>query len=128
MNVVDSCAWLEFFVDGPNAADFGVPIRDTDNLVVPSTCIYEVFRKVLSQRSESAALQVVSIMMQGVVADLDESIAMSAARLGLEYGLPFADAVILATARAHAAVVWTQDEHFRDIPGVRYFPHVAKVG
>lgn len=31
-----------------------------------------------------------------------------------------ADAVILATARAHGATIWTQDAHFEGLRGVRY--------
>ncbi|MEI7671981.1 MAG: VapC toxin family PIN domain ribonuclease, partial [Deltaproteobacteria bacterium] len=34
---------------------------------------------------------------------------------------PMADAVILATAREHGATLWTQDVHFKDITGVKYF-------
>ena len=44
MNLVDSCGWLEFFADGPNARFFEKPLAQTDNLVVPVLCIYEVFR------------------------------------------------------------------------------------
>jgi predicted nucleic acid-binding protein len=45
---------------------------------------------------------------------------MNAAKLGAELGLPLADAVILATARAHGAVVLTQDARFKHLPGVRF--------
>jgi predicted nucleic acid-binding protein len=31
-----------------------------------------------------------------------------------------ADSIILATSRAYNATLWTQDEHFKDIEGVRY--------
>jgi predicted nucleic acid-binding protein len=31
-----------------------------------------------------------------------------------------ADSLILATARAYNATLWTQDEHFEAIPGVKY--------
>ncbi len=34
--------------------------------------------------------------------------------------LPMADSVILATARAFGATLWTQDEHFKGIEGMRY--------
>jgi predicted nucleic acid-binding protein len=33
-----------------------------------------------------------------------------------------ADSIILATAYANQAVLWTQDEHFRGLPGVEYIP------
>jgi predicted nucleic acid-binding protein len=31
-----------------------------------------------------------------------------------------ADSLILAIAQAERAALWTQDEHFKDIPGVEY--------
>jgi toxin FitB len=31
-----------------------------------------------------------------------------------------ADSIILATARAYGALVWTQDADFKEINGVRY--------
>jgi predicted nuclease of predicted toxin-antitoxin system len=33
-----------------------------------------------------------------------------------------ADSIILATARAHEAVLWTQDQDFKDLKDVNYFP------
>jgi len=31
-----------------------------------------------------------------------------------------ADSVMLATARAYDATLWTQDAHFKDVEGVQY--------
>jgi predicted nucleic acid-binding protein len=45
---------------------------------------------------------------------------LQAALLSLEHKLPLADSIILATARAHKATLWTQDEHFKNLPGVEY--------
>jgi predicted nucleic acid-binding protein len=45
---------------------------------------------------------------------------MSAARISHESKLPMADSVILATARSHGAMVWTQDADFKGLPGVQY--------
>ncbi len=122
MNVVDSSAWLEFFADGPNAGEFAQPLADRAALVVPTITIYEVFKVVCRQRGEDAALQAASLMQQGRSVELSPSLAMVAARMSLELTLPMADSVILATARFHDALLWTQDEHFRNLPGVRYFP------
>ena len=122
MNVVDSSAWLEFFANGPNAGNFAPPLTDRSALVVPTITIYEVFKVVCRQRGEDAALQAAALMRQGKPVELSPSLAMVAARTSLELGLPMADSIILATARMHDALVWTQDEHFRDLPYVRYFP------
>jgi len=31
-----------------------------------------------------------------------------------------ADSIILSTARGYNATLWTQDEHFKNLEGVRY--------
>lgn len=120
MNVVDSSAWLEYFADGPNADVFAPAIQHTTKLLVPSLCLFEVFKRVLQQRGEGPALQAVAIMRQGTVIDLDGAIALTAARLSTELKLPMADSVILATARHHDAVVWTQDADFEHLSGVKF--------
>ena len=122
MNVVDSSAWLEYFADGPNADSFSASLQDTDNLIVPTICIYEVFKAVLRQRGEDAALQTAALMKQGTTVDLTSGLALQAAKISLEYKIPMADSIILATARANEAVVWTQDQDFKGMEGVKYFP------
>ena len=120
MNVVDSSGWLEYFADGPNADFFAPAIEDTARLIVPVITIYEVFKRIMHQRSEDEALSAVAVMTQGIVVDLDASLSMMAAKLSHELKLPMADSIILATARANEAVLWTQDEDFEGKEGVRY--------
>ena len=120
MNVVDSSAWLEYFADGPNADFFAGSIQNLAELVVPTLSLYEVFKRVLQQRGEGDALQAMAVMLQGRVVDLDADLALSAAKVSVELGLPMADSVMLATAQAHGAVLWTQDRDFEGIDGVRY--------
>ena len=122
MNVVDSSAWLEYFADGPNANSFSAPLQDTDNLIVPTICIYEVFKAVLRQRGEDAALQTAALMKQGTAVDLTAGLALQAAKISLECKIRMADSIILATARLNEAIVWTQDQDFKDMEGVKYFP------
>jgi len=120
MNIVDSSGWLEYFAEGSNADFFAPAIEDTANLLVPVICIYEVFKKVLQQKGENQAQIHVGDMKHGKVIEIDESLALSAARLSAELKLPMADSLILATARANNALLWTQDEHFKDLDGVKY--------
>ena len=119
MNVVDSSAWLEYFADGPNASFFSKAIEHIDELVVPSLTIYEVFKRVFQQRGEGDALRAIAVIQQGQVVDLDVPIALTAARISLEAGLPMADSIVLATARAHGASLWTQDADFQGMTGVQ---------
>lgn len=120
MNVVDSSGWLEYFANGPNADFFAPAIEDTSNLIVPSITIFEVFKRVLQQRSESDALQVAALMQEGRVVNLDVSITLQAVRVSVDHRLPLADSIILATALANNAVLWTQDADFDGLPGVQY--------
>ena len=54
----------------------------------------------------------------GTVVDIGTSLAMEAAR----HPLPLADSLIYATALRWNAILWTKDEHFKDLHHVRYFP------
>jgi len=120
VNVVDSSGWLEFLADGPNAGFFAPAIERTAELVVPTLSIFEVFKRVLQQRDESQALQAVALMHQGRLADLTAPLAIDAARLSHSARLPMADSIMLATARAYGATLWTQDGDFEGMPGVRF--------
>jgi toxin FitB len=122
MNIVDSSGWLEYFSDGPNAGKFLAPLRDVANLIVPVVTIYEVFKVVLRERNEGDALAAIAAMQKGHVVDCTAALAVSAATLSLKHRLPMADSLILATAQAYAATLWTQDADFRSIPGVKYIP------
>lgn len=120
MNLVDSSGWLEFFADSPNASFFATPLKNVDELVVPSISIYEVFKSVIRQRDESAGLQAVALMKQGQVIDLTTNISMMAAKLSLDHNIPMAASIILATGRLYQATVWTQDADFKGLKGVKY--------
>lgn len=120
MNLVDSCGWLEYFADGSTADFYAAAIEDTGSLIVPTICLAEVFKRVLQQQGEDAALQAAAVMHQGLIVPLDAGLALRAAIIGNELKLPLADSVILATARTYHGVIWTQDSHFKGIEGVRY--------
>lgn len=120
MNVVDSSGWLEFFTAGKNAEFFKPVLEDLEHLIVPVICLYEVFKLTLLQKGEEDALHIAGIMSAGLSVDITREIALSAAQLSIQYKIPMADSLILATTRQHQAILWTQDEHFNGIPRVKY--------
>ena len=120
MNLVDSSGWMEYFADGPNAEFFAAAIEDTENLIVSTINVYEVFKRVLQQRGEDEAMQAVALMHQAGIVDVTSPIAMDAVKLSAELKLPMADSLILATARTCSAVLWTQDADFDGLPNVRF--------
>jgi toxin FitB len=121
VNVVDTSAWLEYFTDKANAKHFALAIENTKQLVVPSICLYEVFKKTFQERGEQDALQAVGLMNQGLVVPLDAALSLTAALISVELKLPMADSIVLATARSVNGTVWTQDADFKGLPGVKYF-------
>ena len=124
LNLVDSSGWIEYFADGPNAGIYAEPLLDTERLVVPTVCLFEVFRVVLRRRGEGDALRAAALMSRGREVPLSSSLALEAARLAQDRGLAMADGIILATAELTGATLWTQDIDFEGFPGVRYVPKV----
>ena len=120
MNVVDSSGWLEYFADGPNADFFAPAIENSAMLAVPTISVYEVFKRVLQQRGEGDALQAIAVMLQGRTVELYEQLALDAAKISVETKLPMADSIMLATARACEATLWTQDADFEGLQEVQF--------
>ena len=120
MNLVDSSAWLEYFADGPNAGFFATAIEKINELIVPTIVIFEVFKRVLQQRTARAALETIAILRQGRLVELTGNLAIAAASISHRQKLPMADSIIIATARAENAVIWTQDADFEGLLSVKF--------
>jgi len=110
--VVDSSGWIEVFTDGPQASRFVAVLESAATLVVPVISLLEVFKWVLREHSEAQAIQAVVAMQRGLVVDLDSTLAIAAAQLSHTLRLPMADSLMLATARAHQARLYTMDADF----------------
>jgi predicted nucleic acid-binding protein len=120
MNVVDSSAWLAYFADEPAADFFSQAIEDTELLIVPAVCIYEVFKVILREKGEDQAFLAIAAMQQGRVVDLDADLAIEAAAIGNEEKLALADSIIYTISQKNSATLWTQDAHFSQKPRVQY--------
>ena len=125
MNIVDTSGWLEYLADSPLADNYAAAIENTEELLVPSIVLYEVFKKISLAYDENSAFQAIGQLKQGRVLPVDEAIALYAGKASIEKRLPMADALIYATAVLHEATIFTQDAHFKDLPQVKYF---AKAG
>ena len=116
--VLDSSCWMEFFADSDRADLFAPAIEAVEQLVVPVITVYEVVKKLSREAGDEVASAALSLMQRGRVVEMDLSLGLEAATLGL----PLADSLIYATARRHEALLWTQDAHFEGLAGVQYFP------
>ena len=121
LHIIDTCGWLEYIAETSNAKNFEKAILDTNNLIVPAIVIYEVFKKICLDYNEDTALEVIAELKQGRVIEINETISIYAAKLSIEKKLPMADALIYATGLLFKATIYTQDNHFENLPGVKYF-------
>mgnify|MGYP006307941127 FL=1 len=83
MNLVDSCGWIEYLSDLPNADFFAPALEDTAKLLVPTICLYEVFKAFTIQQGEKNALKAIALMNQGKIVDLTPPISLTAAKLSI---------------------------------------------
>ena len=122
-SIVDSSGWIEYFIDGPNADRFAAAIEDTDDLIVPTITLTEVYRWMLREATESEALAAAAVMKQGKVVPLDDQLSILAAEVSHRHKLPLADGIIYTTAKSHGAELITQDANMEGLPGVTYVRH-----
>ena len=118
LNVVDSSGWLEYFAGSARARLFAPAIEAPERLLVPVLVLYEVVKKIRRERGDHAALEAAAVLRSGQIVDIDIPTALDAAQLDL----PMADSLIYASARRAGAMLWTQDEDFASLRGVKYFP------
>jgi toxin FitB len=118
---VDSSGWLEYFINGKNADRFAAVIEETEELIVSSLNICEVFKKVIAEKDEDSAFEAVAVMQQAKVIEVTSSIAIQAAKFSYIFKMPLADSIVYLTAIENNAVVWTQDADFKGMQDVEYF-------
>lgn len=115
--LLDSSCWLEWLADTPRAGLFEAALQHPQDLIVPVIVVYEVIKKLRREVGDEVAWSALALMQQGKVVEVDQNLALAAT----QNGLPLADSLIHATAQAHDAELWTQDAHFKGLPGVRWF-------
>jgi predicted nucleic acid-binding protein len=97
-------------------------IENPNELVVPTITLYEVYKKLLAEKGEEYALNVVSYMQTGRVIELNAGLSLSAAEVSRKHKLAMADSIIYATSLFYSATIFSCDKHFKDLPYVHYFP------
>ncbi|MEI6280211.1 MAG: type II toxin-antitoxin system VapC family toxin [Verrucomicrobiae bacterium] len=121
-HVLDSSGWIECLDGGPNTPHFAPVLRRLPDLIIPAIVLTEVRKVVLKHRTREQADDIARTMRTGEIVSIDEDIALAAADFFIQFKLPLADSLIYAVSRARHATLWTQDEHFKDLPHVKFFP------
>ena len=122
MVLVDTCGWIEWLTDGALADTFRPYLEDAETLVVPTVVQFELYKWLERTRGEEAAKKAIARTTRSRIVDLDTATALLAAELSRDHRLPFADAVIYASARKHKTELVTSDDHFEGLANVTYFP------
>jgi len=123
--VIDSFAWLEYFMGSPRGKAVKEIIDSSaDEKFTPAICVAEVYAKSLKNEGEAMAETRRNFMRdRGAVASLDEGRAVEAAKIDVAkkrevYRWGLADSIVLATARELGAKVVTGDSHFKGLQEV----------
>lgn len=78
-----------------------------------------MYRHLVRHVGRDERLTIVATVQQGTIIDLADRLALDAAEMSVAMRLALTDSIMLATARAHGAVFWTQDPDFEGLDGVR---------
>lgn len=117
--VVDSSGWIEYLGNGPKAGSFAPYLENSENLLLPTIVVYEVYKKLLhvheSTLAEQFLSQAFSFNAREIVVDIP--VAALAAKISLDLKLAMADAIIYACAKSQNAELMTSDHHFSGLPG-----------
>ena len=122
MIALDSYGWIERFTNGPKAGKYNEIIDRTrpSEIITSVVVLYEVYKKVKRIKGEQIALENVATLTQTKIVPVDSTLSLEAADYSLEHGLHFSVALIYATARHFDARLHTSDEHFKDLPYVKF--------
>jgi predicted nucleic acid-binding protein len=118
--VLDSSGWIELLA-GTNRAQLFAPALRADHLFVPAIVRYEVGRYTLLHQGIAGRELALTALSKFEQIPIDDLLADAASELAHSRKLAVADALVYAVARTLDAELWTQDKHFRDLPGVKFF-------
>ncbi len=118
MYVIDSFAWIEYFV-GSKAGELAKKYIEGGESITPTIVIAELSEK-YTRLKQDPTPKLRFIVLKSRAVALDEETAALAGTINVErkvkvnrWGL--ADSIVLATARLQKAIVVTGDEHFSDL-------------
>ena len=119
--LIDSNIWIEYFIKGKKDEKCAPLIERAtiEHNITPSIILFEVFKKLNQQKGIEVAIKSVSyICNQTTIIDMDQIVAVKAAKISNEHQLHMADAMIKATAEINHARLFTMDTHFTGLENV----------
>lgn len=118
--LIDSWAWIEYLKGSSFGQEAKKYIEGDDEVIVSSINIAEVYNFLLKNKQEEADALIDFVLKTSFVIPLNSGIALQAARNKYEKKFGMADAIVLATANLHDAIVVTGDDDFKKESNVVY--------
>lgn len=118
--LVDTSGWIEWLVDGRLAEKYEPYFAAPENLIVPTSIQYELYKWAKRERDETAALETIALTELAEVVPITTSISIAAADLATEHQLSFPDALVYAIAQKMEAELITSEGCFEYLPGVTF--------
>lgn len=120
--LVDSFAWMEYFMGGPRGEKVKKIVRDAmSECLVSAINIAEIYAKSIKVDGIDRAEERKSfIQSRCAIIDVNDELAVEAAKIDVDMkkkvkGWGLADSIVLATARAAGARIVTWDKHFQGL-------------
>jgi predicted nucleic acid-binding protein len=120
VRLVDTSAWIEWFLGSPTGEKVGALLPERNDWLVPTIVQLELAKWFKREADEERAERVIAFTQKCRVVGLDTELALTAADLSAGHKLAIADAIVYATAEAHGADVLTCDAHFNGLPRAKF--------
>jgi predicted nucleic acid-binding protein len=117
MRLLDSFAWIEYFMGSERGAKVKDYVEGDGPLYTPSICLTEIKSRYLREKKDPTS-RIDLITERSFIIPLNKEVALSAADIKQRHNLHTIDSMIYATSQHRGLVLVTGDQHFRDLPNV----------
>ena len=118
--LLDSTIWLDYLIKG----SFKDKIEQEEVFCLSSFSLFEIKRKLLKNKDmkgKEIEEKMSYIKSKSIIINIDENIAEKASEIAEENNLGAADALIYTSALLNKAILFTLDNDFRGLEGVKVF-------
>jgi tRNA(fMet)-specific endonuclease VapC len=128
--IADTCIWIEYFRGSPGIKEELALLINEDSLVLCGIVVYELFQGIKNPkerdmiRSDFEAIPYLE--MDRPIWELAAHLSLSLRNKGIT--VPPSDLILSALALENECMVYTEDAHFDEIPGISlYSPKASKM-
>jgi len=115
MKVLDSFAWIEYFMGSERGAKVRNYVDGAEPLYTPSICLTEIKSRYLREGRDTTT-RIGLIRERSFIIQITTEIALLAADIKHRYKLHTVDALVYAAAQHKNLTLVTGDQHFKNLP------------